>query len=91
MSDYDQNHQESWHEPQLHTQVKPNVQKSYQVRPFEDVKLHYSLGKELGRGQFGVTYLCSEDSSGGLFACKFILKRKLVSRNDKEDVKREVI
>lgn len=47
-------------------------------KPFEDVKETYSLGRELGRGQFGITYLCTEISSGKNFACKSILKRKLI-------------
>ncbi|KAF8409562.1 hypothetical protein HHK36_005640 [Tetracentron sinense] len=59
-------------------------------KPFEDVKSYYTLGKELGRGQFGVTYLCTENSTGLHYACKSISKRKLVSRNDKEDIKREI-
>ncbi|CAJ1971401.1 unnamed protein product [Sphenostylis stenocarpa] len=59
-------------------------------KPFEDVKQHYSLGKELGRGQFGVTYLCTENSTGLQYACKSISKRKLVRRDDKEDMKREI-
>ncbi|CAH1448282.1 unnamed protein product [Lactuca virosa] len=59
-------------------------------KPFEDIRRHYTLGKELGRGQFGVTYLCIENSSGHTYACKSILKRKLASKNDKEDIKREI-
>ncbi|KAH7544391.1 hypothetical protein ACOSP7_030385 [Xanthoceras sorbifolium] len=59
-------------------------------KPFEDVKSHYTIGKELGRGQFGVTYLCIENSTGRKFACKSISKRKLVSKNDKDDIKREI-
>lgn len=59
-------------------------------KPFEDIRRHYTLGKELGRGQFGVTYLCTENSSGHIYACKSILKRKLASKNDKEDIKREI-
>ncbi|KAK4421334.1 Calcium-dependent protein kinase [Sesamum alatum] len=59
-------------------------------KPFEDVKSNYTIGKELGRGQFGVTYLCTEIATGNQYACKSILKRKLVSKNDKEDMKREV-
>lgn len=47
-------------------------------KPFEDIKEKYSLGRELGRGQFGITYLCTEISSGKSFACKSILKRKLI-------------
>ncbi|KAL5715412.1 non-specific serine/threonine protein kinase [Ranunculus cassubicifolius] len=59
-------------------------------KPFQDIKSAYTLGKELGRGQFGITYLCTEISSGQLYACKSILKRKLVSKNDKDDIRREV-
>ncbi|KAJ4981554.1 hypothetical protein NE237_032391 [Protea cynaroides] len=59
-------------------------------KPLEDLKSYYTLGKVLGRGQFGVTYLCTENSTGHTYACKSILKRKLVSKNDKEDMKREV-
>lgn len=59
-------------------------------KPYEDVKAFYTLGKELGRGQFGVTYLCIENSTGIQYACKSISKRKLVTRNDKEDMKREI-
>ncbi|XP_061342242.1 calcium-dependent protein kinase 2-like isoform X4 [Gastrolobium bilobum] len=59
-------------------------------KPFEDVRQFYTLGKELGRGQFGVTYLCTENSTGLRYACKSISKRKLVSKSDKEDIKREI-
>ncbi|KAL8112842.1 hypothetical protein AgCh_020229 [Apium graveolens] len=59
-------------------------------KPFEDIRAIYTLGKELGRGQFGCVYQCTENSTGQLYACKSILKRKLVSKNDKEDIKREI-
>ncbi|KNA20599.1 hypothetical protein SOVF_050880 [Spinacia oleracea] len=59
-------------------------------KPFEDIRSHYKLGKELGRGQFGITYLCTENVSGQTYACKSILKRKLVTKGDKEDIKREI-
>ena len=59
-------------------------------KPFEDVKMHYTLGKELGRGQFGVTYLCVDKNTGNEYACKSISKKKLVTRADKEDMKREI-
>lgn len=59
-------------------------------RPFVDIKEYYTLGKELGRGQFGITYLCTENSTGRTYACKSILKRKLVSKGDRDDMKREV-
>ncbi|KAK1326197.1 Calcium-dependent protein kinase isoform 2 [Acorus calamus] len=59
-------------------------------KPFSDVRLQYTLGKELGRGQFGVTYLCTESATGNRYACKSISKRKLVTRNDRDDIKREI-
>uniref|UniRef100_A0A0C9QXS9 non-specific serine/threonine protein kinase n=1 Tax=Wollemia nobilis TaxID=56998 RepID=A0A0C9QXS9_9CONI len=59
-------------------------------RPMEDVKSYYNLGKELGRGQFGVTYLCTHKQTQKTYACKSIAKRKLVNKDDIEDVRREV-
>ncbi|CAK9139092.1 unnamed protein product [Ilex paraguariensis] len=59
-------------------------------RPMEDVRTLYTIGKELGRGQFGVTHLCTHKQSGEQFACKTIAKRKLVNKEDIEDVRREV-
>lgn len=68
-------------------QIPPNA---ILGRPFEDIRRYYTLGKELGRGQFGITYLCTENSTGHTYACKSILKRKLVNKNDRDDVKREI-
>ncbi|KAG5517363.1 hypothetical protein RHGRI_037943 [Rhododendron griersonianum] len=59
-------------------------------KPMEDVRSTYTIGKELGRGQFGVTHLCTNKSTGEQFACKTIAKRKLASKEDIEDVRREV-
>lgn len=59
-------------------------------KPLEDIRQFYTLGKELGRGQFGITYLCTENSTGHTYACKSILKRKLVNKQDREDIKREI-
>ncbi|CAN1305036.1 Calcium-dependent protein kinase 4 [Linum perenne] len=50
----------------------------------------YNLGRKLGQGQFGTTYLCTEISSGNEYACKSISKRKLISREDVDDVRREI-
>ncbi|KAJ6791710.1 calcium-dependent protein kinase 20-like isoform X1 [Iris pallida] len=50
----------------------------------------YELGRELGRGEFGVTYLCTDRATGELFACKSISKNKLRTAIDIEDVRREV-
>ncbi|KAG6489599.1 calcium-dependent protein kinase 10-like [Zingiber officinale] len=59
-------------------------------RQTENLKNLYSLGKKLGQGQFGTTYLCVEKASGKEFACKSILKRKLTMEEDVEDVRREI-
>ncbi|XP_059646304.1 calcium-dependent protein kinase 32-like [Cornus florida] len=55
-----------------------------------EIEQTYELGRELGRGEFGVTYLCTDKSSGAVFACKSISKKKLRTRVDIEDVRREV-
>ena len=55
-----------------------------------EIEQSYELGRELGRGEFGVTYLCTDKSSGEVFACKSISKKKLRTRVDIEDVRREV-
>ncbi|GFQ06155.1 calcium-dependent protein kinase 4 [Phtheirospermum japonicum] len=50
----------------------------------------YVLGHKLGQGQFGTTYLCTEISTGTEYACKSISKRKLISKEDVDDVRREI-
>lgn len=59
-------------------------------RKTENLKDKYSLGRKLGQGQFGTTYLCIEKSTGKEYACKSILKRKLSTEEDVEDVRREI-
>ncbi|XP_040989275.1 calcium-dependent protein kinase 1-like isoform X2 [Juglans microcarpa x Juglans regia] len=59
-------------------------------RPIEDVRSTYTFGRELGRGQFGVTYLVIHKRTGEKFACKSIATRKLINRDDVDDVRREV-
>ncbi|KAJ7957914.1 putative Calcium-dependent protein kinase [Quillaja saponaria] len=60
-------------------------------RPYVDITALYTLEKELGRGQFGITYLCTEKSTGRKYACKSIAMRKLVNKKEIEDVKREIL
>ncbi|TKY57133.1 Calcium-dependent protein kinase 17 [Spatholobus suberectus] len=76
------------HPPSKHS--KPAAIGPVLGRPMEDVRSTYSMGKELGRGQFGVTHLCTHKGTGKQYACKTIAKRKLVNKEDIEDVKREV-
>lgn len=59
-------------------------------KPFSDVHKEFELGKILGEGQFGTTKLAVHRETKQAFACKTILKRKLFSKADMEDVRREV-
>nr|GMD17746.1 calcium-dependent protein kinase 8-like [Ipomoea batatas] len=56
----------------------------------DSIHSKYDLGRELGRGEFGVTYLCTDADSGEKFACKSISKKKLRTAVDIDDVRREV-
>ncbi|KAF6172937.1 hypothetical protein GIB67_035491 [Kingdonia uniflora] len=53
-----------------------------------DIGISYELGPELGRREFGVTYLYTDKSTIDTFACKSISKKKLRTVVDIEDVKR---
>ncbi|KAL6513935.1 hypothetical protein OROHE_019391 [Orobanche hederae] len=46
----------------------------YLGKPYDDIASLYDLGLELGRGEFGVTYLCWEKSTGRKYACKSMQK-----------------
>ncbi|KAI4348853.1 hypothetical protein L6164_009523 [Bauhinia variegata] len=54
------------------------------------LKEYYNLGKKLGNGQFGTIFLCVEKETGKQYACKSIAKRKLLTDDDVEDVRREI-
>ncbi|KAF6173802.1 hypothetical protein GIB67_003803 [Kingdonia uniflora] len=56
----------------------------------KDIGISFELSQELGRGEFGITYLCTDKSIGNTFSCKSILKKKLRTAVDIEDVRREV-
>lgn len=55
-----------------------------------DIESWYELGHELGRGEFGITHLCTDRETQEVFACKSISKKKLRTQVDIEDVRREV-
>ena len=59
-------------------------------RKTANIKDFYSLGRKLGQGQFGTTFLCLEKGTSKEFACKTIAKRKLTTDEDVEDVRREI-
>ncbi|CAJ2672928.1 calcium-dependent protein kinase 20-like protein [Trifolium pratense] len=77
------------------THVKRNSSVGLQVeyvlgRKTENIKEFFSLGRKLGQGQFGTTFLCMEKGTNKEFACKSIAKRKLTTQEDVEDVRREI-
>ncbi|KAL7107894.1 hypothetical protein ACP275_06G082300 [Erythranthe tilingii] len=55
-----------------------------------NLKETFTIGKKLGQGQFGTTFLCVEKSTNLQYACKSIAKRKLLTDEDVEDVRREI-
>lgn len=65
-------------------------QNSVLGRKTGNIKDVYSMGKKLGQGQFGTTFLCVEKETGKEFACKSIAKRKLTTKEDVDDVRREI-
>ncbi|XP_073302773.1 calcium-dependent protein kinase 15-like isoform X2 [Primulina huaijiensis] len=59
-------------------------------RPMSDIHSVYIFGRELGRGQFGVTHLVTHRATRLTYACKSIATRKLLNADDVADVCREV-
>ncbi len=55
-----------------------------------EIRDHYVFHHVLGKGNFGVVHMIVDKASGEKFACKSISKRKLVAKDDIEDVRREV-
>ncbi|XP_058089046.1 calcium-dependent protein kinase 24-like isoform X2 [Magnolia sinica] len=72
--------------------LNPKPSKPTSVLPYQTQNLRslYLIGKKLGQGQFGTTYLCTEKSTGNLYACKSIPKKKLICKEDYDDVWREI-
>ncbi|KAG9453427.1 hypothetical protein H6P81_006331 [Aristolochia fimbriata] len=78
---------------QARREKEPNLRKGFSVltdKSSEKIDEKYVVDRELGRGEFGVTYLCIDRDSRELLACKSISKRKLRTAVDIEDVRREV-
>ncbi|PON93955.1 GPCR kinase [Trema orientale] len=103
---YNQMPKKKAHEPWSPTPSKPNQTFSFGRtysssssssqrgpilgRPYDDINSKYKLEKELGRGQFGITYLCEEKATGRKYACKSISRTKLKTDKELQDVRREV-
>jgi calcium-dependent protein kinase len=72
---------------QLYTGTNFDNMLQHESKDFTDL---YTLGRKLGQGHFGTTYLCTDNATDLKYACKCIPKRKLVSEKALEDVRREV-
>ncbi|KAL9250008.1 Calcium-dependent protein kinase 8-like protein [Drosera capensis] len=78
-----------------HLQIQGSSASSKQLHVLKnptgrDINALYDLGRELGKGEFGITYLATELATGERYACKSIAKMKLRTDVDIEDVRREV-
>ncbi|KAG7544887.1 EF-hand domain [Arabidopsis suecica] len=56
----------------------------------KDFDIRYTIGKLLGHGQFGFTYVATDNNNGNCVAVKRIEKAKMTQPIEVEDVKREV-
>lgn len=56
----------------------------------ENLKDRYNLGRKLGQGLYGTTYLCVDKATRKEYACKSIAKQKLVTEDDVEFIRREI-
>lgn len=54
------------------------------------LKEHYNLGEKIGHGRYGNTFRCVDKKTGKAYACKSIAKRKLLTHDDVDDVRREI-
>lgn len=94
------NHHKQQQQPRNSQQnVKPSSRRQTGVIPCgkrtdfgydKDFDKRYTIGKLLGHGQFGYTYVATDKSSGDRVAVKRIEKSKMVLPIAVEDVKREV-
>ncbi|XVF63623.1 hypothetical protein PTKIN_Ptkin09bG0101500 [Pterospermum kingtungense] len=69
---------------------KPSQIGTILLRPYVDITTIYDLEKELGRGTFGIIYLCIEKATGRKYACKSISRRKLTIDEQVQNVRREI-
>jgi calcium-dependent protein kinase len=54
------------------------------------VREHYTFDKILGKGNFGVVHKVFDKRTNKVYACKSISKRKMSTKEDMEDVRREI-
>lgn len=55
------------------------------------LEARYRLGRELGRGHFGVVRECVDRRTGNVFACKTILKSRIETSDSMDELQSEVM
>ena len=58
---------------------------------FANIHDFFVIGRELGRGKYGIVRLCEERITGELYACKSLKKSLCVTRKDQDGLRNEVV
>ncbi|KAK6922602.1 EF-hand domain [Dillenia turbinata] len=96
---YDNTKNKTSHQQQPQLKPKGNSRRQGGIIPYgkrtdfgycKDFNKRYTLGKLLGHGQFGYTYVATDKANGDRVAVKRIEKNKMILPIAVEDVKREV-
>ncbi|GFY97998.1 calmodulin-domain protein kinase cdpk isoform 2 [Actinidia rufa] len=71
---------------------EPVIRVKEEPKPAEPTRLRkpYNVKRMSRQGHFGTTFLCVEKGTGKEYACKSITKRKLLTEDDEDDVRREI-
>jgi serine/threonine protein kinase len=68
----------------------PSAQKGWVYQRTVPVTDTYELGKELGRGSYGVTRIAIDKKTGKQYACKTLSKRRIWEEAMEQDVRTEI-
>ena len=58
---------------------------------FANIHDFFDIGRELGRGKYGIVRLCEDRITGELYACKSLKKSRCVTRKDQDGLRNEVV
>ena len=58
---------------------------------FANIHDFFVIGRELGRGKYGIVRICQERVTGELYACKSLKKSLCVTRRDQDGLRNEVV
>ena len=74
----------------VRSQEAPKTQKGWVYQRTVPVTDQYDLGKELGRGSYGVTRIAIDKKTSKYYACKTLSKRRIWEEAMDEDVRTEI-